>query len=129
MKLSNVSGSLLLVLSLVVATSALAANSGSMEISSAAMVNGKQLSAGAYQLKWDGSSPEVQVNILKGRTVVATVPARLIDLKQSPSANAVVMTKNADGSRSVSEVRFGGKKYALALGGDSVVSEGNEASK
>ena len=129
MKLSNVSGSLLLVLSLVVATSALAATSGSMEISSAAMVNGKQLGAGAYQLKWDGSSPEVQVSILKGRTVVATVPARLIDLKQSPSTNAVVMTKNADGSRSVSEVRFGGKKYALALGGDSAVSEGNGASK
>lgn len=96
MKLSNFSGTLLLLLSLVIATSALAANSGTMQISSAATVNGKQLSPGQYQVKWDASGSGVQVSILKGRNVVATGPAKLIDLKESSHSNAVVLTNNAD---------------------------------
>ena len=45
------------------------------------MVNGKQLGAGDYTVKWDGNGPNVEVNILQGKNVVATVPAHMVDLE------------------------------------------------
>jgi hypothetical protein len=36
---------------------------------------GKQLKAGNYSVQWDGNGPNVQLNILRGKSVVA-VPRR-----------------------------------------------------
>ena len=85
MKFANISKSLLLGLALLLATSAFAAaNKGSMQLLDPVTVSGKQLPAGDYSVKWDGTGPNVEVNILKGNKVVATTPARLIDLSQKP---------------------------------------------
>jgi hypothetical protein len=40
-----------------------------------------------------------------------------------------VITKSGDGSKSLSEVRFGGKKYALQIEGESGSTEAEGASK
>jgi hypothetical protein len=123
MKLSVISKGLLLGMALLLATSAFASNKGSMNVQENLTVSGKQLSAGDYQLQWQGSGPNVEVNILRGKKVVATVPARLVDINQSPSSNASIVRKNADGSRTLTEVRFSGKKYALAIGEDTAKAE------
>ncbi|PYX57617.1 MAG: hypothetical protein DMG73_12685 [Acidobacteria bacterium] len=123
MKLSVISKGLLLGMALLLATSAFASNKGSMNVQENLTVSGKQLSAGDYQLQWEGSGPNVEVNILRGKKVVATVPARLVDINQSPSSNASIVRKNADGSRTLTEVRFSGKKYALAIGEDTAKAE------
>jgi hypothetical protein len=60
----------------------------------------------------------VDLRILQGKTVVATVLARMIGLQRSDSWDSVVERKNQDGSRSLLEIHFGGKKYAFALGGE-----------
>jgi len=39
-----------------------------------------------------------------------------VDLSSASNADAAVVKNNADGSKSLAEVRFGGKKYALAVG-------------
>jgi hypothetical protein len=39
-------------------------------------------------------------------------------LQRSDSWDSVVEGKNQDGSRSLLEIHFGGKKYAIALGGE-----------
>ena len=120
MKFANMSKSLLLGLALLLATGAFAAvNKGSMQLLDSVTVSGKQLPAGDYSVKWDGSGPNVDLNILKGNKVVLTTPARLIDLNQKSDSDAAVVRSNADGSRTLAEIHFGGKKYALALGDES----------
>lgn len=130
MKFQSISKSLLLGLALLLATSAFAAaNKGSLQLSNPVTVSGKQLSAGDYSVKWDGNGPNVELNILRGNKVVATTPARLIDLSQKQNNDNAVVKNNADGTRSLAEIRFGGKKYALAIGSESASMDGSGSSK
>ena len=129
MKLSKSSKGLLLGLALLLATSAFAANKGSLQVSDATNISGKQLAPGSYTVKWEGAGPNVELNIMQGKTVVATVPARLIDLNQSASQDAAVLRKNDDGSKSLTEIRFSGKKYALAVGQESAKAETEGSTK
>jgi hypothetical protein len=117
MKFSNLPKGLALVLALLLSTGAFALNKGSLQVRTAVMVNGKQLAAGDYAVKWEGSGPEVQVTFMKGKNVVATAPAHLVDLNSSPNGDSAVITKNDDGSSSLAQIRFGGKKKALAIDG------------
>jgi hypothetical protein len=129
MKFSNISKGLLLGVALLLATSVFAAsNKGSMQLLNPVTVSGKQLPAGDYFVKWDGNGPNVELNILRGNKVVATTPARLIDLTQAPNNNAAVVKSNDDGSRSLAEIHFGGKKYALAIGQETAM-DGSGSSK
>jgi hypothetical protein len=54
--------------------------------------------------------------------VVATVPARMVDLSRSPDRDSAVTVVNSDGRKSLNEIRFGGKKYAFAIGEESAKS-------
>jgi hypothetical protein len=123
MKLSMISKGLLLGLALVVASSAFAANKGSLQVQEPFTVSGQQLPAGDYQVKWDGSGSNVQLSILKGRKVVATSPARVMELKDSASQDSAVVRRNDDGSHSLSEIRFSGKKYVLAIGSEAAKAD------
>jgi hypothetical protein len=131
MKVISISKGLLLGLTLLLATSVFAANTnkGSLQTMSDVTVSGKKIPAGEYSLRWEGTGSNVQVSILKGKTVVATTPARLVDLSQSPSNDAAVVTTNSDGSKSLAEVRFGGKKYALQIGGETGADEASGSTK
>jgi hypothetical protein len=118
MKVSTTSKIMILALALLLATSAFAGDThkGSVQFFNPVQLNGKQLAAGVYQVKWEGSGSNVEMSILQSGKVLATAPAQVIELNQKPSADAALINNNADGSRSISEIRFGGKKYALALG-------------
>lgn len=120
MKLSK---SLLLAMALTLATSALAANKASLQISEPTQVSGTKLSPGEYNVQWEGTGPSVEMSILKGKSVVAKVPARLVDLDQASPSNATVVKKNDDGTRSLTQIRVSGKKYALAVGEDAAKAE------
>lgn len=96
---------------------AFASNKGSLQVNTPVTVNGKHLAPGVYAVMWDGSGPEVQVSFLKGKNVVATAAAHVIDLDNSPAADMAVVKKNEDGSNVLAEIRFGRKKKALALDG------------
>jgi len=132
MKFANVSKGLLLGLAVLLATSAFAAsdaNKGSLTTMADVTINGKVVPAGDYTLRWEGTGPNVQLNILKGKALVATTTARRVDVDKSPSSDAAVVKANDDGSRSLAEVRFAGKKYVLVLGGAETTSEAGGASK
>jgi hypothetical protein len=129
MKFTNFSKGLLLGLALLLTTSAFAAsNKGSMQLLDPVTVSGKQLPAGDYSVKWDGTGPNVELSILRGSKVVATTPARLIDLNQKTNGDAAVVKNNDDGSKSLSEIRFGGKRYVLAIGQETASMEGSGSS-
>jgi hypothetical protein len=111
----SISKGLLLSLAVLLATTAFASNKGSMQISTSVVVNGKQLAPGDYSVKWEGNGPDVQVSIMKGKNVVAQAPAHVVTLNSSTADDAAVVQKNNDGSSSLAQIRFGGKKYALTL--------------
>ncbi len=122
MKVRNISKGLLLGLTLLLATSLFAAgdsNKGSLQTLDAVTVNGTNLPAGDYSLRWEGTGSNVQLSILKNKKVVATTPARLVDLGSRATTDSAVVKSESNGSRMLSEVRFGGKKYALQIGEES----------
>ena len=49
------------------------------------------------------------------RRFVATVPAHMVELSNSSQRDSAIVSSNSDGSKSISEIRFSGKKYALSL--------------
>jgi len=122
MKLSTMCKSLLPGLALLLATSAFAANNvnkGSFEVFEPITVSGHQLAPGQYKLTWDGTGSRVELMILSHGKVVATVPAQLVELNQAGQNNATESRKHDDGSQSLIQIDFAGKKYALAFGDQS----------
>jgi hypothetical protein len=131
MKFTGVSKGLLLGLLLLLTTSVFAANDtnkGSLTTMSDVTVNGRLVPAGEYSLRWEGTGPNVQLSILKGKKVVATTAARVVDIEKSPQSDAAVVKGNENGTQSLSEVRFAGKKYVLMIG-EEAGSEAGGASK
>ena len=125
MKLSTTSKIMLLSLALLLATSAFAGDThkGSVQFFNPVQLNGKELAAGVYQVKWEGNGSNVEMSILRSGKVLATAPAQVVELNQKPGADAALINNNADGSRSITEIRFAGKKYALALGRESAQNQ------
>ncbi len=116
MKSASISKAILAV-SIFLAASAFAADShkGNFQLSSPAQVSGKQIPAGDYVAKWDGTGPEVQVNIVKDGRTVATVPAKLVQLDAKADQDAAELKNGSNGSRQLTTLRFSGKKYSLEI--------------
>ncbi|MGA7921033.1 MAG: hypothetical protein WCA38_15325 [Candidatus Acidiferrales bacterium] len=128
MNVSKISNGVLLGLTLLVATSGSAAthssqNKGSLSIQEPVTVNGTRLAVGNYQLKWEGTGAEVELNIIQSHKIVATVPARLVDLTRPGRADAYEARKEDDGSTLLTAIDFSGKKYQLAIGQSSAVTD------
>ncbi len=116
MKYSKMAGGLVLALALLVSSAFAGNKAASMDLSSTVQVNGKQLPAGSYKLKWEGDGPAVQVQFLKDKRVVASAPARL---EQMSTKNIVAgaLIDNAGDAHNLLEVRFAGKNYKLVFPG------------
>ena len=110
------SKSFFLGLALLLATSAFAANKGSLSVQEPVTINGTQLKPGDYKVQWDGTGPNVELSITQGKKVIAKVPAHMVNLETPSSNDAAVVKNNGDGTKSLSEVRLSGKKFSLALG-------------
>lgn len=110
------SKSLFLGLALLLATSAFAANKGSLQIQEPTSVNGTKLAPGDYKLEWDGSGPSVELSIMQGKKVIVKVPAHVVDLNRPAQNDAAVVKNSEDGTKTLSEVRLSGKKFAFAVG-------------
>ncbi len=119
MKFASVSKIMVMGLALLLTSSAFAASKANLTLNSNANVNGTKLKAGDYKLQWDGSGPNVEVNILQGKKVVAKVPAKVVDLDKASSNDAAVLKQDGAGDATLAAVRFQGKKFALELGGTS----------
>src|SRR5262245_4896811 len=108
---------------LTLALSALAGeNKGSFTLPSAAQLEGKNLAAGDYKVRWEGTGPEVQVTVLQGKHTIATIPAKLVERSEKARRNAVVL--NGNGSQSqIIELQLAGKQAALVFNNGSTVAE------
>jgi len=96
-------------------SNAFAANRGSLHVSSPEDVAGEHLAAGDYTVRWEGSGPTVQLTILRGEKVAATVTAHVKPLEHASDGDSVVIEKDKDGKPVLSQIYFGGKKIALEI--------------
>jgi hypothetical protein len=115
-------------LALFVATGAFASNKGSLHVDEATQLNGQAIAAGDYEVRWEGTGENVELSIMKGRKEVAKTPARTIELNQAAAYNTAIFSRSS-GKTSISEVRFAGKKTALAIGVTEGASMSGNASK
>jgi len=126
---ANVSKVALVGLMVMLAASAFAASKGTLQLTSPTVVAGKQLRAGAYTVKWEGSGTAVEANIMQGKTVVAKVQAHVVDLERASNSDAAVVTKGSDGSATLNQIRFSGKKFALEVGEQTAANTGDDSGK
>ena len=115
MKLNQLAKTVVLGLAVLLAASAFASNKGSLQVREAIEVNGQQLAPGEYQVNWDGTGTNVEVSFMQGKKEVAKTTAKVVALDKAYDYDAAIVD-HASGKASVSEVRFAGKKYALAIG-------------
>lgn len=115
---SRISKGILASALVLLAVSAGAESKGSLGLQHPTSVGGKTLATGNYTVRWDGTGDQVQLKIYKGKNEVASIPAQVIQLT-SPSGNdSAVVNNDGNSTPSLSEIRFGGKKYALRITGD-----------
>ena len=114
MKLNNLAKTVVLGLAVLLASSAFASNKGTLQVREQLEVNGQQLAPGAYQIRWDGTGANVEVSFMQGKKEVAKTWAKVVTLDKASDFDSAVVD-HASGKASVSEVRFAGKKVALAI--------------
>ena len=115
MKCAKVSKSLAMGLALLLASSAFAATKATLNLQTPTNINGTKVKAGEYKIQWEGSGPNVEVSIMRGKNVLAKVPAKVVDLNSAADSNAAIVTRNDDGTSTLAGARFEGKKFALEL--------------
>lgn len=87
----------------------------SLQINETVNVKGTQLRPGNYKFEWDGSGPEVQVNIFHNGDKLATVPAHLVQENASHNQTGYALKPGPNGEQDLSQVFFSGEKYDLQL--------------
>ena len=100
------------------AGSAFAADKGPLDLQHPTNVAGKQLKTGSYTVRWEGTGDQVDLKIYQGKNVVASTPARVVKIEHKSVNNSTVTQTNPDGSSTLSQIRFGGKDFALELSND-----------
>lgn len=127
MKTGKLYTSLMLGAAMLVSASAFAGEKETVETQRAMTVNGSPLPAGSYTVTWEGSGPSVELKFLKGKKLVATVPAQVVNQKTA-SAGGIVTRKDND-SVVLTQIRPEGKKYVLSIGGETEQTAAENGSK
>lgn len=128
MRINNLAKFVVLGLAVLMATAAFASNRGTFNVQEAVEVNGQQLPAGEYQLRWEGSGPNVELAFMQGKREVAKTSAKVIQLDQASAYDSAVID-HSGGKAAVSQIRFAGKRSALAIGSSERASMGESSSK
>jgi hypothetical protein len=116
MKLNHLAKFAVLGLAMLLATGAFASNKGTLHVDEAVQVSGQQLPAGDYELRWDGTGSNVELSFMRGKKEIAKASAKVVELEQKSSYDSAVIDRSS--GVSLSQVRFAGKKFALAIGGE-----------
>jgi len=105
----------LLVLALTLSISAFAkSKSESITLYQDATVNGTNLPAGEYVVKYDVDGSNAQVKFMKGSKEVASANGQVKTLSKKSVSNQIVLN-DAGNTRSIAEIDFGGKDTAISF--------------
>ncbi len=84
-------------------------------LQTAVSMNGAEVPAGAYELSWDSESSKVQVTLWKDGQFFATAQGNWVKSGVLYTGDAALLRVNADGSRSLMEIRIAGAKKSIIL--------------
>jgi hypothetical protein len=126
--LNHLAKTAVLGLAVLLATSAFASNKGTLQVHETLEVNGQQLAVGEYQLRWDGTGSNVEVSFMQGKREIAKSSAKVVNLDKASDYDSALVD-HSSGKARVTEVRFAGKKYALALGATEKAEMSGSSSK
>jgi len=87
-------------------------NQHSVQIPDSVQVGGAQLEPGNYKVEWQGTGPAVQVNFLRARKTIATVPGTLKTNDAHVVDDIVTDTTNAN-AKTLKEIDFSRDKESL----------------
>ena len=104
----------IIALTLTVSASAVGGKT-TIKLSNSASLNGKTLAAGEYKVKWQRHSAEADVTFSQGKKEITTVRGKFVERERPSPYNAVITKLNGDGTQTITELRFQGKKEALVL--------------
>lgn len=91
-------------------------NKKSLHLPESMVIEGKRLAPGDYKVEWnEAGRPDVQVNILQGKNTVASFVARVVSLNHAIARDGYSATASQDGSKTLRQLFFGGKKYELQV--------------
>jgi hypothetical protein len=90
-------------------------NKTNLKLYETTSVEGKALQPGDYKVTWEGSGPDVQVTILQGKETVATFQAHVTEQAARNAGDAYGSSSDANGSRSLTSIYPGGKRFSLEL--------------
>lgn len=95
-----------------------AANKGSLQLLHTTSVAGTKLESGDYTVQWEGNGDQVELKIYQGKKQVATTSGHVVQLNSPSQYSSAIVTTDASGGVSLSEIRFAGKKMAIDVGGE-----------
>jgi hypothetical protein len=104
--------------SLLFASSAFAGDQskGKLRLIEPITIEGKQVKAGEYNVQREGTGADVKLVITKGKETITTVPAHQVEEKSAHNQDAYGSRTEADGSKTLTTIFFGGNKYDLQAG-------------
>src|SRR6202140_5786796 len=88
--LNHLAKTVVLGLAVLLASSAFASNKGTLKVHETLEVNGQQLPAGEYQLRWDGTGSNVEVSFMRGKKEIAKTSAKLVNLDKAPANDSAL---------------------------------------
>jgi len=115
MKFARVSRSVVLGIGVMLASSAFAGTRANLQLSNPVKVSGQTIKAGDYELEWNGSGPNVELSIRRGKHVVAKVPARVVEQPTPAAYDAALTWRNDSGPNTLIGIELRGKKVKLEL--------------
>jgi hypothetical protein len=79
------------------------------------VLSGTTLSAGQYVVRWEARSPGASVEFARGHKVVLSTEGRFEDRGKKYDYDSVVYDTAADGTMTISEIRFAGSSQVLVF--------------
>jgi hypothetical protein len=122
MNSKSISKGLLLGASLFFASAAFAGERASVKVYEDVKLNGKTLAPGKYEIEWDGTGSQVQVNFRQGKETIATAAATITPTKAAQPSTGYGTSQAEDGSRTLTSIVVAGKKYTIQLGQEAAAS-------
>ena len=88
---------------------------GHLNIDEPTQIGATRLSPGDYKVEWSGNTNNVQINILKGKDVVATAEGKVVELDKPAKGDSVTTKPLDNNTRVVAEMEFNNRKESLVF--------------
>jgi len=93
----------------------MAKDSRTVSLTRNVVLSGTTLPAGRYVIRWQTHSPRATVEFAQGHKVVLSTEGTFEDRGKKYDANMVVCDTAADGTMTISEIRFSGSSQVLVF--------------